>query len=407
MGILNKQFKKVKSDIVKKQAPGTVSETMFVSTGNDLIDYHCGTTATNVADGTEFYNTGLPMGKIHMAVGHSQSGKTTLMIQIAYAIASKMNGDVVIADFERSSTDPRSRVKNITGCTDDEYENMFTIFNHETMTVEFLKEQIFEIAESKKALDKSELIDWYTLEGKECKIYPPTIIIIDSVAAMRTKELLENAKMDTNMVAATIAKGNSAFIMGVEHLLEAYNITLLAVGHITTKITINPYAEKKIQLPGLGEDENISGGNKFVFMSSYLFKLKAGKEYKDDKDLGIQGRLVYCNFLKTRSGYNKLSVPLFYHSKLGFHNALTNYYQVKEEYNLLKGNGNSGFFIPKAPGILFKQKDFLSTYTDNAEFQEAFQETVSEKYGKILDAKNAGVESASEGRNSMEEEFAE
>jgi len=406
MGILNKNIKKVKAEIIKKQAPGSVAETMFVSTGIDLFDYHCGTIGTNVAEQEEFYNVGLPMGKIHMAVGHSQSGKTTLFLQAAYAMVKDMNGDVILADFERSSTDPRSRIKNITGCTDEEYENTFTIFNQEDMTVEFLKEQIFAIAEAKKNLDKSELLDWMTLEGRPCKIYPPTIVLIDSVAAMRTKELLENAKMDTNMVAATIAKGNSAFLMGVEHLLEAYNITIMAIGHITTKITINPYAEKKIQLPGLGEDENISGGNKFVYMASFVFKLKAGKEFKDDKDLGVQGRLVYCNFLKTRSGYNKLSAPLFYHSTRGFTNELTSYYQFKEELGILKKSG-SNFWLPNLPNVQFTQKGFLKMYNENEEFQEAFKEQVGEQFGKILEAKRGNLSAESVDRNSMEEEFEE
>lgn len=229
MGVLNKNIKKVKADIIKKQAPGTVSEMMFVPIGIDLVDYHCGTVATNLAEQEQFYNVGLPMGKIHMFVGHSQSGKTTLALQIADAMVKDLNGDVILADFERSSTDPRSRIKNLTGCTDDEYDERYTIFNQEDMTVEFLKEQLFAIAEAKRGLSRDELLDWFTLEGKACKIYPPTVVIIDSVAAMRNKELLENGKMDGNMVAATIAKGNSAFLMGVEHLLEAYNITLLAI----------------------------------------------------------------------------------------------------------------------------------------------------------------------------------
>jgi RecA/RadA recombinase len=406
MGILNKQIKGTKADIIKKQAPGSVSETMFVATGIDLIDYNCGTVATNLADNEEFYNIGLPMGKIHMAVGHSQSGKTTILIQAAWNMAHPMNGDVILADFERSSTDPRSRVKNLTGCTDEEYDNTFTVFNQEDMTVEFLKKQLFEIAEHKRNLPPSELLDWYTLEGKPCKIYPPTILIIDSVAAMRNKELLEKADMDSNMVAATIAKGNSAFLMGVEHLLEAYNITIMAIGHITTKITINPYAEKKIQLPGLGEDENISGGNKFVYMASFVFKLKAGKEYKDDKDLGIQGRLVYCNFLKTRSGYNKLSAPLFYHGKLGFHNALTNYYHIKDTLGVLKKQGQK-FYIAPAPEHTFAQKDFLTLYNGDGDFQESWNTYIAEKMGTILEAKNGASTAEAVDRNSLTEEFEE
>ena len=229
MGILKKTIGDQKKAIVKKQKPGGVSETAFVPIRVDLLDYHCGTVCTDLESGDPFYNIGLPMGKIHMAVGHSQSGKTTLLIQIANAMVADLNGDVVLADFERSSTDPRSRIKNICGVTDEIYDERFTIFNHEDMTAEFLKKFMFDLVEAKKNLGPADLVEWYTLEGKTVQIYPPTVIIIDSVAAMRSKELLENPDLDNNMVAAQIAKSNGAFLTSIEHLLEAYNITILAV----------------------------------------------------------------------------------------------------------------------------------------------------------------------------------
>jgi hypothetical protein len=405
MGILNKNIKKVKADIVKKQAPGSVSDVAFVQTGLDLVDYYTGTISTNRESNEEYYNLGLPMGKILMYVGHSQSGKTTKAIQDAWGIVGPMNGDIILADFERSSNDARSRFKAITGMSDDEFENSVTIFNHETMTAEFLKQQIFDIAEAKRGLEKSDLLDWYTIEGKECKIFPPTVIIIDSVAAMRSKELLENKDMDGNMVAAAIAKSNGAFLTSVEHLLEAYNITLMPIGHITKKITINPYAPKSIQLPGLQDDETISGGNKFVFLASYVFRLKAGKEYKDDKDLGVQGRLVYCEFLKTRSGYNKMSCPLFYHGTRGFVNELTTYYQFKEELGILKKDGTK-FKLPNYD-LSFAQKDFVKLYASNDEFREAYNELAGEKFARIMENKRGNAEAASVDRNDLEEEFAE
>jgi hypothetical protein len=188
------------------------------------------------------------------------------------------------------------------------------------------------------------------------------------------------------MAAASIAKTNSGFINSIQHLLEAYNITVLAIGHITTKITINPYAEKKVQLPGLGDDEHIPGGNKFVFNSSYVFKLKAGKEFKDDKDLGIKGRIVNVKILKSRYGYNSTVLPLFFHSVRGFSNVLTNYYHAKEN-DMFTGGGRGGFSLKSLPSVKFAQKDFYRTYRDNEEFQEAFDAMISKEYHRILTAK--------------------
>jgi hypothetical protein len=244
------------------------------------------------------------------------------------------------------------------------------------------------------------------LEGNPVRIFPPTVIVIDSVSTMRSKELLENKDLDNNMVAAQIAKSNGAFLTSIEHFLEAYNITILAVGHIGAKIRINPYAPRKVQLPGLDDDENISGGNKFVFMSSYLFKLTSGKEFKADKDFGFDGRIVNCRLLKTRSGYNVTTLPLVYHSKRGFHDEITNVYFLKEQ-GFLKGGGSKGFYLPNAEEFRFTQREFLKLYRTNEEFAQKFEEFVAEQYSKVIDAKNADDEhvSASGGKESMDEEF--
>ena len=242
----------------QKAEPGSVEQSLFVSTGMDVIDYIGGTINLS-ADKEEFPNIGIPPGKIIIYVGHSQSGKTTLALQTSYNVVKDLGGDVLLFDFERSSSNPRARIMNITGCTEEEYEETFTIFRSSTLTSEYLKEVIFKIAEEKESLGTSCFIPYVDEKGEEMMIYPPTVVVIDSIASMRTKELLEKADMDNNMVAAAIAKGNSSLLTSVMHLLERYNITLLGINHITTKISINPYAPRKIQLPGLADDEQLPG----------------------------------------------------------------------------------------------------------------------------------------------------
>lgn len=146
-------------------------------------------------------------------------------------------------------------------------------------------------------------------------------------------------------------------------------------------------------------------GNKFVFMSSYLFKLTAGKEFKADKDFGFDGRIVNCRLLKTRSGYNATTLPLVYHSKRGFHDEMTNVYFLKEQ-GLLKGGGSKGFHLPDAEEHRFTQREFLKLYRSNEEFAQKFEEFVAEQFSKVIDAKSADEEhvTASD-KSSMEDEF--
>ena len=386
MGILNKRIKEVEKTEKKKTGKNSVCEATFCPTGIDLIDFQGGTTSRGG------YNIGLPMGKINLLIGHSQSGKTTLAIQAAANCAINMNGDVVIFDFERSSTDPRTRIKKICGITDDQFDDTFTIFKQPNMTADFVKSFIIkEIVASKKEMSKDEMIPWTNLDGEEILIYPPTILIIDSISAIRTKEMLENPEMDTNMAGASIAKSNSNLITSIEPFLEAYNISIIGIGHITTKITINPYEPRKIQLPGLSDSEHIPGGNKFVYLASYVIKLSAGAEFKGDKDFKFQGRIVNAKLLKTRSGFNNVTLPLVYHSNLGFHNVLTNVMWAKSQ-SLLKGGGSKGFFLENMPDIKFTQSQFIKTYRENSEFQKEFDEMMESNYTQILDKKESESE---------------
>lgn len=404
MGLLNSDIK-TKSAKSKKLSPGSVSDTLFVPTGFDILDYYSGT-VVKTDEGEEFMNVGLPMGKIIMYVGHSQSGKTTKAIQDAWHMVKDLNGDVIICDFERSSNDLEGRVMNITGCSEEEFAETFTLFKQRDLTAEFLKKFLFEIAAKKEELGKACYVDWYDIRGNEMKIYPPTVVIIDSVASMRSKELMENADMDTNMTAAAIAKSNSSFLTSIDHLLEEYNITLLAINHITTKITINPYAAKKIQLPGLADDENLPGGNKFIFLASYIFRFTSGKSLKADKDLMIEGREVRTEILKSRSGFNVKNIPIVYTARQGFNNILTNYVYAKEN-GIFKSGGKSGFSLTTLPDIKFTQKDFALTYNDNEDFREEFDRLVTDKYAAILKTKNSTIFEKVSSTDEIEEEFDE
>lgn len=252
MGILKKQLvaANAKNNV---RLPGTAEDTMSIPTGFDFIDYACATVC-ETEDGEEFINAGLPYGKAYMFIGNSQAGKTTLAIQCANTLAAPYNGDVLVLDYERSSNNLRQRVRHITGASKEEFEDRFTVYNHVNMSTEFLKEIIFQIRDMKKKLKASDMVEHIDIHGNTVKMYPPTILIVDSIPAMKPKEVLEDSELDNNMVGGKMAAANSNLAKTIVALLEAYNITIFFINHITTKIVTNAYAPKKVQLPGLGVD---------------------------------------------------------------------------------------------------------------------------------------------------------
>ena len=401
MGLLNSDFKEKESK-VKKAGIGSVQDSIYVPTGMDYLDYMSGN-IEEAGTAKEFLNVGIPQGKIILYVGHSQSGKSTKAYQDSYALVKDLNGDVVIFDFERSTQNLEKRVMEVTGCSVKEFNSTFSVFKQEDLTIEYVKEFIFDIVEKKRALNKKCLVDYVDYHNNDIKIYPPTVLIIDSIPAIRTKELLENPKADNNMVHATLAKKNSEFLTAINNFLEPYNITLLVIGHITTKIVIDPYAPIKIQLPGLSKDENISGGNKFCYLASYAYKFTAGAEFKQDKEFYLKGRVVNCQILKSRSGYNEKKIPLAYIGQTGFSNEMTNYLLLKEA-GLIKMNGKAGASITNMPDFKFQQKNFLTAYAENAKFRDKFNDLVDEYMYKIISNKTS---TSSPEDEDMEAEFEE
>ena len=121
----------------------------------------------------------------------------------------------------------------------------------------------------------------------------------------------------------------------------------------------------------------------------------------------IEGREVRTEILKSRSGFNVKNIPIVYTAKQGFSNILTNYSYAKEN-GLFKSGGKSGFSLPSLPDIKFTQKEFASTYNENEEFKEAFDQSVINKYEEILKSKNSTIfERASNSFDEVEEAFEE
>lgn len=228
MGILKKQLVE-KQKKVHVTTPGSVTDAICVPTGFDIIDYECATLCEN-DEGEEFLSIGFPMGKIILLAGNSQGGKTTFALQASYNMAKELNGDVVLLDFERASNNVSLRVRSITGCTEEEFDNMFTIFNQIDMSTEFFKKIIFDIAEMKKALNpKKDFVDHFDLKGNPIRIYPPTFVLVDSIPSVKPQEILEDPDLDNNMIPGKMAAANSAVLKSILGILEQYNITVIGI----------------------------------------------------------------------------------------------------------------------------------------------------------------------------------
>ena len=246
------------------------------------------------------------------------------------------------------------------------------------------------------------MVDWYDVNGNEIKIYPPTVVILDSIPSMKPEEVLTDASLDNNMVAGKMAASNSNALKSIVALLETYNITIFGLNHITTKIVTNKYAPRKIQLPGLGDDENLPGGNGWVFMPSYVFKLTSGAELKVDKDF-VEGRYTELRILKTRSGFNNKRLKFVLAAKNGFSNPHT-LLEFAKENKLLKGGGRGGYSIDSHDAS-FSLKNFYKLYMGDESFKEAFDTEISEFLSAQVDARYADINDTDATEENLDDEF--
>lgn len=389
MGILklNLEEKHKKLKVIPK---GSVTDAMSVETGFPMIDYMTATIVETL-NGEMLLNLGIPFGKIIEFIGNSQSGKSTLAYQIGVNMTKEHNGDLIIADFERSGDNLKARLKQISGLTTEQVDNLVSVYKHEGMSTEFFKQLVFDIIELKKKLSVKDMLDWKNINGEDIKIYPPTVIVLDSVPSMKPDEVLTDATLDNNMIPSKMAAANSALLKTIVNVLETYNITIIAINHITTKIVTNKYAPRQVQLPGLSETENLPGGNCWSYIPTYIFKLTSGAELKADKAY-TDGRYTDVRIIKSRSGFNNTRMKFVLDSKIGFSNPYTMLEFIKE-HKLLEGGGRSGFSLPDSD-VKFTLKKFNSVYHNNDEFREHFHEVlesflldgVNERYESIMEA---------------------
>jgi RecA/RadA recombinase len=370
----------LKGIIGKDSTLGMISQWMpSFNSGFDLVNYRNGI----IDPETRELSTGLDGGKILTLVGKSGSGKSTLGVQIAGAITGQYKESQFIhLDFERAGK--VARLKTLTGWNAEIVKEKYLHMDRGIST-----ESVFKLIKAIAKLKKENSADLLLgtgvddeETGKEIMMYPPTVILLDSLALMAPDTIEEGEEMKGQMSATAIAKANTQLFKRIVGPMMDTNIMLIVINHITTKVDINPMAKTQAQVNFLKQDETLPGGAAPIYLSNYLFKLVTSKKLTPDKEFGIKGFEVNLELVKSRSAAAGLSVTLLFDQDRGFNNVLSNFLFLKDQ-KLLKGSGK-GYFFDFAPDVKFSQKTFIQKYEENAEFAAGFDELVKEELYKII-----------------------
>ena len=214
------------------------------------------------ADGTRVPVTGILGGTFITIIGISGSGKTTLGDQIAYNIIRPFENGLMI-HFDVEKTALKNRIVEITGAQQDDPR---IILQKDNVAIEDVMDALDIICEEKERGGneyKYELDNDIFLNpdgtSQKVKVYVPTVFIIDSLPAFNSRNRKED-ELEGQMSGGREASQISQFYTKCLNKMSKYNVTIIAINHIKSKVEINQFQQSLPQLMMLKQGESLPRG---------------------------------------------------------------------------------------------------------------------------------------------------
>lgn len=295
-------------------------------TGFLPFDYRNGYTVEVVDTATDepvtTYNSiGLVGGTFTTIIGKTGVAKSTLAMQMSWSVVKQFGEDAFVLLYDLEQTINYTRVKNVTGAKSSRLEKQF-IIRQEKNYIEDIFDSIMMIANEKEKNKKeytylTGLLDEF---NRPISTYVPTIVIIDSLPTLASKEAPE--EMEGQTAAMRVAKHLGQFYKKLMPIIKTYNISVIAVNHINTKIDINAFAKTQAQAMYLKIDESVPGGNGPLYYANNILKIVSSDKYTEEKD-GLDGFKANVIFLKSRTNKAGQFTSMIYEQSSGYDETLT------------------------------------------------------------------------------------
>ena len=214
------------------------------------------------------YDGGFPVGRISEVYGGPSSGKT-LLATMAMIETQNKGGLAVFLDFEHAFSISRGQELGL------RIEPQHWLFKQPTT-----------------AEDGMGIVEMVcgAVDAKGSKKH--VTIVVDSVAAMVTKEELEAGFDGANMrTKLSLAACMSASLKKVVGVVSKHNVTLIFLNQIRLKPNVM-----------FGDNESTSGGEALKFYASLRMKLTKGAKVKESADpkAEIIGEIIRANMVKNK-----------------------------------------------------------------------------------------------------------
>lgn len=236
-------------------------------------------------------------------------------------------------------------------------EDIFQLIN-EIAEIKCTNKDIFEV----KSERKNEF-------GETIRQLVPTVMIIDSLPMLVTKDLEGNKDMTGSTYESRRAKVISQFYRRLKPVIQRGNIIVIMINHLTAKIDINPMQKTQAQVMYLKQDESVPGGNASLYLAQTFLKFVQCGKYTDEKD-GFNGFMVRCEIIKSKTNRAGSSCNLVYDMATGFDPYRTLMEHIKEN-GLLEGR-NPYCYFKSNPELKFDSRKFTQLCEEDPKyFKEA------------------------------------
>ena len=331
----------------------------------------------------KYISAGIPDGSMIQVVGRSQAGKSTFCMQAGANIVRPFKTSCIFEDsIERGMTWPRRIL--LTGWDETEVRER-VIPRDKGITAENFYKRIKKIhdmkmAEPDKYLYNTGLLDNF---GNEISLFEPTVYILDSVALLMPKNVLEQDELGGTMSTTAGAKVVTQVFRGIIQMLKAANIILIAVNHILDDVSITG-RPKKPSLAYLKVGETLPKGKTIIYLANTIIRLDDVTKLKGDEKYKVWGSLVEATLVKSRSARSNQKTTLLFNHDTGFDPILSSLIFMQNT-DRIHGAG-IGLYLDDHKDMKFSMGNFKEKMQNNEEFFNTFTAAYIEELKKIPEA---------------------
>lgn len=329
-----------------------------------------------------WYNSvGIVDGSSTTVCGRSGAGKTTVALQMAANIVRPFpEATIFFDDIEGGSNATRREL--LTHFTPEEAEQRI-IYRNTAVSAENFYKRIASIYEIKMNNRADFEYDTGKLDSRGNKIYKliPTVYILDSLAMLTPEKLTEEEELSGQMSTTATAKTNTAVFKRIVPKLKAANIILFTINHINDKIEVNSFTHTKSQVSFLKPGETLPGGKAALYLANNLIRVDDGAKLKETDGLGINGKIVDFEIIKSRTNAAGRSVPMVFDFTSGFDDILSLFMFLKSTGAIITG---ATCYLRGHEDMKFRQRDFKNKLFNDPEFAKAFNEVARAELETLL-----------------------